>query len=166
MRGIMIKFSDEIKSSNWVIGCEKLWRILTSSTTSVPASRSRRCRAVAKNGFIKVVKLEEKRTDVNIASSMLLDAFNGNADAFVLVSGDTDFIAPVNIIRKDFKKTLIREKQSRGSKTMRLITVISRVTCPLNANCPTPFHTASAAIGLSTAPMHGVKIREHLDVMA
>lgn len=62
---------------------------------------------VAKNGFIKVVKLEEKRTDVNIASSMLLDAFNDNADAFVLVSGDTDFIAPVNIIRKDFKKTVI-----------------------------------------------------------
>lgn len=62
---------------------------------------------VAKNGFVKVVKLEEKRTDVNIASSMLFDAFNGNADAFVLVSGDTDFIAPVNIIRKDFKKTVI-----------------------------------------------------------
>ena len=62
---------------------------------------------ISKNGFVKVVKLEEKRTDVNIASSMLLDAFNNNADAFVLVSGDTDFIAPVNIIRKDFKKTVI-----------------------------------------------------------
>ena len=54
-----------------------------------------------------MVKLEEKRTDVNIASAMLLDAFNNRADVFVLVSGDTDFIAPVNIIRKDFKKTVI-----------------------------------------------------------
>ena len=61
----------------------------------------------AKDGFVKVVKLEEKRTDVNIASAMLLDAFNNRADVFVLVSGDTDFIAPVNIIRKDFKKTVI-----------------------------------------------------------
>ena len=61
----------------------------------------------AKDGFVRVVKLEEKRTDVNIASTMLLDAFNNRADAFVLVSGDTDFIAPVNIIRKDFKKTVI-----------------------------------------------------------
>lgn len=61
----------------------------------------------ARDGFVKVVKLEEKRTDVNIASAMLLDAFNDMADAFVLVSGDTDFIAPVNIIRKDFKKTVI-----------------------------------------------------------
>ena len=61
----------------------------------------------AKNGFVKVVKLEEKRTDVNIASAMLLDAFNDRADVFVLVSGDTDFISPVNIVRKDFKKTVI-----------------------------------------------------------
>ena len=56
---------------------------------------------------MKVVKLEEKRTDVNIASAMLLDAFNNMADVFVLVSGDTDFIAPVSIIRKDFKKIVV-----------------------------------------------------------
>ena len=61
----------------------------------------------AKDGLIKVVKLEEKRTDVNIASAMLLDAFNDKADVFVLVSGDTDFIAPVSIVRKDFSKTVI-----------------------------------------------------------
>lgn len=70
----------------------------------------------ARDGLIKVVKLEEKRTDVNIASAMLLDAFNNGADVFVLVSGDTDFIAPVSIIRKDFKKTVIvfNPRQSRS----------------------------------------------------
>ena len=61
----------------------------------------------AKDGLIKVVKLEEKRTDVNIASAMLLDAFNDKADVFVLMSGDTDFIAPVSIVRRDLKKTVI-----------------------------------------------------------
>ena len=61
----------------------------------------------AKGGFVKVVKLEEKRTDVNIASAMLLDASRDKADAFVLVSGDTDFIAPVSIVRKDFGKTVL-----------------------------------------------------------
>ena len=35
---------------------------------------------MASDGFVKVVKLEEKRTDVNIASAMLLDAFNDRAD--------------------------------------------------------------------------------------
>lgn len=68
--------------------------------------KCKRC-STAKNDLIKVVKLEEKRTDVNIASAMLLDAFNDKADVFVLVSGDTDFIAPVSIVRKDFKKTVI-----------------------------------------------------------
>ena len=61
----------------------------------------------AKDGMIRVVKLEEKRSDVNIATSMLMDAFNDKADVFVLVSGDTDFIGPVNIVRKDFGKTVI-----------------------------------------------------------
>lgn len=61
----------------------------------------------AKGGMIRVVKLEEKRSDVNIATSMLMDAFNDKADVFVLVSGDTDFIGPVNIVRKDFGKTVI-----------------------------------------------------------
>ena len=61
----------------------------------------------ATNGMIRVVKLEEKRSDVNIATAMLLDAFNDKADVFVLVSGDTDFIGPVNIVRKNFNKTVI-----------------------------------------------------------
>lgn len=61
----------------------------------------------ARDGMIRVVKLEEKRSDVNIATSMLMDAFHDKADVFVLVSGDTDFIGPVNIVRKDFGKTVI-----------------------------------------------------------
>ena len=52
-------------------------------------------------------ELEEKRSDVNIATSMVLDAVNNRAESFVLVSGDTDFIAPVNIVRKDYGKNVI-----------------------------------------------------------
>ena len=77
-------------------------------TVLMPAHEAA-CKAcpTTKDGLVKVVKLEEKRTDVNIASAMLLDAFRDMADVFVLVSGDTDFIAPINILRKDFKKTVI-----------------------------------------------------------
>ena len=77
-------------------------------TVLMPAYEAdcKKCPA-ASDGFVRVVKLEEKRTDVNIASAMLLDAFNNNADVFVLVSGDTDFITPINIVRKDFKKSVI-----------------------------------------------------------
>jgi len=58
-------------------------------------------------GLLRVVKLEEKQSDVNIASAMIFDAARDAADSFVLVSGDTDFIAPVRIVRKEFLKSVI-----------------------------------------------------------
>lgn len=80
----------------------------SKNPTLLPAYENQ-CKAceVPSNGLIRVVKLEEKRSDVNIATSMLMDAFYGKADSFVLVSGDTDFIGPVTIVRKDFKKNVI-----------------------------------------------------------
>ncbi len=54
--------------------------------------------------FVEVLRAEEKRTDVNIASHMLKDAFNHQAAHFVLVSGDSDLTAPVTIIRKVAQK--------------------------------------------------------------
>ena len=68
----------------------------SKNPTLLPAYEAR-CKTcdVPTNGLLRVVKLEEKRSDVNIATSMLMDAFNGRAESFVLVSGDTDFIGPV-----------------------------------------------------------------------
>jgi len=45
---------------------------------------------------------EEKRTDVNIAVSMLDDAYQDACDHFVLISGDSDLIPGVSTIRKRF----------------------------------------------------------------
>ena len=41
---------------------------------------------------------EEKKTDVNIATSLLVDAFTNLYDIAYLVSGDTDLIPPVKVI--------------------------------------------------------------------
>lgn len=38
---------------------------------------------------------EEKRTDVNIAVHLLDDAYQGNAEKLVIVSGDSDLIPPI-----------------------------------------------------------------------
>ena len=43
----------------------------------------------ATNGRVHIVKLEEKRTDVNIATDMLNDVFSGGIDAVALISGDS-----------------------------------------------------------------------------
>ncbi|MBX3728983.1 MAG: NYN domain-containing protein [Candidatus Sumerlaeia bacterium] len=42
---------------------------------------------------------EEKMTDVQIASQMLLDAFTNRLDVALLVSNDSDLVPPIRIIR-------------------------------------------------------------------
>ena len=59
------------------------------------------------DGRVHIVKLEEKRTDVNIVTDMLYDAFTDAADAFALISGDSDFIAPLDLIRHKFAKQVL-----------------------------------------------------------
>ena len=49
------------------------------------------------NPFVDVVKTEEKGTDVNIASHMLIDAADDLFDCAVLVSGDSDLTTPVKL---------------------------------------------------------------------
>jgi len=47
---------------------------------------------------IRVIKNEEKGTDVNIASHMILDALDGAAQRLALVSNDSDLVFPVREI--------------------------------------------------------------------
>jgi uncharacterized LabA/DUF88 family protein len=44
----------------------------------------------------------EKMTDVNIATEMLLDAFNNRFDKALLVSADSDLVPPVKAIREKY----------------------------------------------------------------
>ncbi len=68
--------------------------------------RVRRC---SYRGSRKFIRLEEKRTDVAIAVTMLEDAFADSCDIFVLVSGDSDLVPAVNSIKANFphKKVLV-----------------------------------------------------------
>ena len=50
---------------------------------------------------MRVVETEEKGSDVNIASHMLLDGFRGAYDAAVLVTNDSDLIEPIRIVREE-----------------------------------------------------------------
>lgn len=52
----------------------------------------------------KYLKNNEKRTDVNIATEMLIDAFRGDFDAAVLVGADSDLIPPILKIKSYFKR--------------------------------------------------------------
>ena len=51
------------------------------------------------DGRVKVLRITEKMTDVNIADAMLRDAYERLADSLVLVSGDTDLAPIVKTVR-------------------------------------------------------------------
>ena len=57
--------------------------------------------------YADVIRIEEKRSDVNLATAMMIDFHENNADSFVVVSGDADLIAPIDYIRKTGGRNVI-----------------------------------------------------------
>ena len=60
--------------------------------------------AFAKHGLpdkVRIIKTEEKGSDVNVGSFLLLDAFNKDCDAAVVISNDSDLMTPIYMARKD-----------------------------------------------------------------
>jgi hypothetical protein len=47
---------------------------------------------------------EEKGSDVNLASYLLLDCFNGDFDEAVVISNDADLAVPIDIVVTTFHK--------------------------------------------------------------
>ena len=84
-------------------------------------------------------ELEEKRSDVNIATSIVLDAVNNRAESFVLVSGDTDFIGPVNIVRKDYgKNVIVLNPHTRRSDLKQYASYYKDIPRDLPSQCQLP----------------------------
>lgn len=54
--------------------------------------------------FIKVFKTEEKGSDVNLAAHLLLDGFRNKYECAIVVSGDSDLVTPIRMVRDDLKK--------------------------------------------------------------
>ena len=95
---------------------------------------------VPNKGLVKVMKLEEKGSDVNIATSMLIDAFQDKADAFVLISGDADFIRPILSLRKDLGKlVLVYDPHERRSQLEKYASYYKSIPRDLPAKCQLPY---------------------------
>lgn len=56
--------------------------------------------------FVQVVKTDEKGSDVNLATHLLLDAFDNAFECAVIISGDSDLRAPIRIASDRFHKTV------------------------------------------------------------
>ncbi len=54
--------------------------------------------------YVKVIKTEEKGSDVNLASQLLRDGFMNSYECAVLVTGDSDLLMPMKIVREELHK--------------------------------------------------------------
>lgn len=52
----------------------------------------------------KVLKVEEKGSDVNLASHLLLDAFQEKFDVAAILSNDSDLVEPIRVVSQILKK--------------------------------------------------------------
>jgi len=71
-------------------------------------------------GFNAIIT-SEKKTDVNIATELLIDAFHDKFDAAILVTADADLTAPIVAIRKLFpeKSVVVAFPPKRNSYELR-----------------------------------------------
>jgi uncharacterized LabA/DUF88 family protein len=54
--------------------------------------------------FVQVMKTEEKGSDVNLATHLLVDAFDNDFDAAVVISDDSDLAEPIRVVRQKFRR--------------------------------------------------------------
>jgi hypothetical protein len=55
-------------------------------------------------GFARVIKTEEKGSDVNLASHLLIDGFMNNYELAVVVSNDSDLLMPIRFVTEELGK--------------------------------------------------------------
>ncbi|HEX9728892.1 MAG TPA: NYN domain-containing protein [Gemmatimonadales bacterium] len=59
-----------------------------------------------KKEYVKVIKTEEKGSDVNLATHLLRDGYRDEYEAAVLITNDSDLREPVRIVRSELKKVV------------------------------------------------------------
>jgi uncharacterized LabA/DUF88 family protein len=71
----------------------------------------------------------EKMTDVNIATQMIIDAYQDNYDMAMLISGDSDLVPPIKIIHKNFpgKRIFVAFPPKRHNSSVALVSKGSMV---------------------------------------
>ena len=55
---------------------------------------------------VQVQKVEEKRTDVDLATHLLIDGFSNDYDEAVVISNDSDLVLPIEMMRTKYGKRM------------------------------------------------------------
>ncbi len=57
-------------------------------------------------GYVEVLKSEEKGSDVNLASSLLIDCYLSDCDVAVIISNDSDLVFPIEHVKRHLGKII------------------------------------------------------------
>ena len=76
-------------------------------------------RADDPNKMVKVVKTEEKGSDVNLAAHLVNDGHLGRYESAVLITNDSDLLEPVKMVRYQLKLPVgVLNPQKRPSRVL------------------------------------------------
>src|SRR5262245_44997315 len=81
------------------------------------------------NTFVMVTKREEKGSDVNLASHLLMFGWNKRYEQAAVITNDSDLATPISIIRSDRKMPVhvINPHEFHSKKLRRLASALSRI---------------------------------------
>lgn len=69
--------------------------------------------------YVDIIKTEEKGSDVNLATHLLHDAHLDRYDIAVVISNDSDLLAPIKLVRSDLNKMVgILNPQKHPSRAL------------------------------------------------
>ena len=93
-----------------------------------------------RRGKVEVLKSEEKGSDVNLASRLLIDCYRSNCDTAVIVSNDSDLVFPIEHVKRHLGKTVgIVNPHKRPSRELLAIANFFKSIRPsLLATCQFP----------------------------
>ena len=60
--------------------------------------------APPQTGYARVIKTEEKGSDVNLATELLVDGFNNDYEIAIIVSNDSDLLMPIQVVTRTLGK--------------------------------------------------------------
>lgn len=89
---------------------------------------------------VKVLKVEEKGSDVNLACHLLLDAFQGNFDVAAVLSNDSDLVEPIRIVTQVLGKPvgLLSPVSNPNPELRRVSSFVRRLSVSDLAACQFP----------------------------
>jgi len=105
---------------------------------------------------VQVQKTEEKGSDVNLATYLLLDCFEKDFDEAVVISNDSDLALPIEIVATRFKKPVHiinphRRRRLSGKLIRRATSYMGTINKKVLADCQFP-PTLTDSRGTFTKP--------------